>query len=489
MQNLPTKLYQTQHVRELDRLAISEYGIAGLSLMQKAADAVWRQIRQRWPNLSSISIFCGRGNNGGDGYLVATLALQAGLNVTVYSMAETDKLSDDALAACQIYQQTGGKITPFSPAIDIKTELIVDALLGTGLNKNVSGSYAEAVKTINNCNCPVIAVDIPSGLNADTGKAMSCAVNASVTVTFMALKQGLFTADAPEYCGEIVCADLGVPDEIFSTVPHSAELLEKFTFPARQRNTHKGSYGHVVVIGGDVGFSGAARLTAEATLRSGAGLVSIATRAAHAPVLNAGRFELMCHPVENVAELNGLLQKTNIVVLGPGLGQQTWGRDLFEAIIPLSLPQVLDADGLNLLAIYPNRHNNNRILTPHPGEAARLLNCSSADINADRFAAVKKIQAIYGGVCVLKGAGTLIFDGIEMFVCNSGNPGMASGGMGDVLAGIIGGLLAQGFNLTQAAKIGVYLHGAAADLAAQQGERGLLAGDLMPIIRKLVNEV
>lgn len=489
MQNLPTKLYTAQQSRELDRIAIAEFGIAGISLMQQAANAVWQQIRQRWPEVASIIVFCGVGNNAGDGYLLATLALQAGLKVKVYSLTELKKLSGDALKACQTYQKAGGKIKRFSALFKQPPELIVDALLGTGLSRDVSGDYAQAVQAINNCACSVIAVDIPSGLNADTGRIMGCAIKADLTVTFIALKQGLFTADATEQCGEIVFADLNVPAEVFASVSHSAERLEPLRLPRRHRNAHKGGFGHLLVIGGEIGFSGAARLAAEAGLRSGAGLVSVATRAAHAGILNAGRFELMCHPTETVAELKPLLNKANVIALGPGLGQQVWGQELFAAAILQPQPLVIDADGLNLLANYPNYHyHSNRILTPHPGEAARLLKCSTAEIAADRFAAVKEIQAIYGGVIVLKGAGTLIFDGKEMFVSTTGNPGMASGGMGDALAGIIGGLLAQGFSLLQATKTGVYLHGAAADFAAaQDGERGLLASDLMPFIRKLVN--
>lgn len=486
MQNLPTKLYQAQQVRELDRIAIQEYGIAGISLMQKAAAAVWQLIQERWAETKSMTVFCGAGNNAGDGYLVAALALKAGLKVEVYCLAEIEKLSGDALIAYQTYQQASGKTEPFSGAIKLKPQLIVDALFGTGLTRDVSGNYAQAVKIINDCNCPIIAVDIPSGLNADTGKVMGCAVKADVTVTFIALKQGLFTAEGSECCGEIVFADLDVPKEIFAAVPHSAEILEKFVLPRRHRNVHKGSYGHLLVIGGEIGYSGAARLAGEAALRSGAGLVSIATRAAHASALNVGCFELMCHSVEQLSQLQSLLDKATAIVVGTGLGQEIWGSGLFEIAITQPQPLVIDADGLNLLARTPRQHPN-WILTPHPGEAARLLNCTTAEINADRFAAIKKIQVIYGGVCILKGAGTLIFDGEEMFVSTSGNPGMASGGMGDVLAGIIGGLLAQGFTLKQAAKTGVYIHGTAGDLAAKPGERGLLASDLMPIIRELIN--
>jgi NAD(P)H-hydrate epimerase len=489
MQNRPTKLYTAQQSRELDRIAIQDYGITGFSLMQKAAEAVWAQICQHWPAVRHISVFCGSGNNGGDGYLVAALALKAGLKVTVYSVIELDKLNGDALWACQTYQRAGGYVEQFSNAKNEQPDLIVDALLGTGLTREISGIYAQAIQKINDSGCSVIAVDIPSGLNADTGKVMNYAVKADVTVTFIALKQGLFTADASEYCGDIVFAGLDIPTEVFTKVSYSSNLLTKFSFPRRQRNSHKGNYGHVLVIGGDVGFSGAARLAGEAALRTGAGLVSIATRVAHAHVLNAGCFELMSHPVEHITELKPLLKKANTIVLGPGLGQQAWGQELFATAILLPQLLVLDADALNLLVNYPNYHyHSNRILTPHPGEAARLLKCTTLEINANRFAAVKEIQAVYGGVCILKGAGSLVFDGEEIFISNTGNPGMASGGMGDVLAGVIGGLLAQGSTIKEAAKIGVYLHGAAADLAAQQGERGLLASDLLPMIRKLVNE-
>lgn len=488
MQKLPTKLYKTQQIRKLDRLAIEKYGIAGISLMQKAADVVWQKICERDSTLKNMTVFCGTGNNAGDGYLVATLALKAGLTVTVYSMTEWNKLRGDARTACQIYQQAGGKITVFAPPLKLCTELIVDALLGTGTNREISGIYAQAIDIINYYPCPVVAVDIPSGLNADTGKMMGCAVQADITVTFIALKQGLFTADGTQLCGEIIWANLAVPDEIFTTIPHSAQQFNKFFLPRRHRNSHKGNYGHVLIIGGDVGFSGAARLAGEAALRTGAGLVSIATHTTHAHVLNNGRFELMCHAVENTADLNLLLNKASVIVLGTGLGQNTWGQHLFETAIFQSQPIVIDADGLNLLAHFPHYHQN-RVLTPHPGEAARLLNCTTVEINADRFAAIKQIQALYGGVCVLKGAGTLIFDGQEMFISTCGNPGMASGGMGDALSGIIAGLIAQGFTLSQAANMGVYLHSTAADLAAEYGERGLLAGDLMPFIRKLVNEI
>lgn len=484
MQALPCKLYLAEQSRELDRIAIEEYGIPGIKLMQRAATAVFNCILQR-ENIKHITIFCGAGNNAGDGYLVGSLALQANFNVSVYAVAPPEKLTGDALTAYQDYIQHGGHILTLQTPTHA-SDLIVDALLGTGLTREVSGIYADAVALINQAPCPVVAVDIPSGINANTGCVMGCAVKADTTVSFIALKQGLFTADACDYCGEIVFDDLKVPDEVFEQLTHNSERLLPSKLPRRQRNTHKGDFGHLLVAGGDTGFSGAARMTAEAALRSGAGLVSVATHPTHAHLLNQGRFELMCHAIEQSQQLKPLQEKANVIVLGPGLGQSLWSKSLFNELHKSSLAIVMDADGLNLLAQSPD-YNDNRILTPHPKEAARLLACTTKEIINDRFWAVKAIQRQYGGICILKGAGTLIYDGNQLFINSTGNPGMATAGMGDVLSGIIGGLLVQGFSLISAATKAVYIHGTAADLAAKQGERGLLACDLMPYIRKLVN--
>ena len=255
----------------------------------------------------------------------------------------------------------------------------------------------------------------------------------------------------------------------------------------RERCAHKGHYGHVLIIGGDHGYSGAARLAGEAALRVGAGLVSIATRIEHAGLMNINRPELMCHGVTGSEQLAVLLDKASVVVVGPGLGQSAWAKTLFLQALAVKKPLLIDADGLNLLAQFPQT-NPNWILTPHPGEAARLLGCPTTTIQEDRFAAALALQVKYQGVIVLKGAGTLICSEEECAVSNSGNPGMASGGMGDVLAGVIAGLVAQGLFLKNAAQQGVYGHGRAADLAVEQeGERGLLASDLMPYLRQWVN--
>lgn len=474
----------------MDRIAIQERGIPGFELMNRAGHEVFQRLKKQWPHARSVAVFCGSGNNAGDGYIIARLALDAGLKVCVYAASEPEKLCGDALIAYRKYSEAHGSVIPFKTKQGINADVLVDALLGTGLDRPVAGLYAEAIQAMNAHSAPVVAVDIPSGLNADTGNAMGCAVNAVCTVTFIGLKQGLFTGQAAEFCGEIYYAQLGVPDDVFAGFEATATRVVKVSLPRRHRYAHKGNCGHVLIVGGELGYSGAAIMAGEAALRVGSGLVSIATRAEHAGLLNLNRPELMCHGVETSEQLSALLAKVDVVVVGPGLRQSDWAKALFHAAISAGKPTVVDADGLNLLAAAPIAPiaKTYWILTPHPGEAARLLNCATAAIQHDRFAAALSLQANYGGVAVLKGAGTLIASEHQLAVSNTGNPGMASGGMGDVLSGVIAGLLAQGLSLRNAAQQGVYLHGLAADLAAEKdGERGLLASDLMPYLRQVVN--
>ena len=490
MHDLPEPLYSGAQIRAAERIAMEELHIPGWQLMRNAGQAAFSEIQRRWPEQRSLTIYCGLGNNGGDGYVVAEAALQAGYSVKVYAIAAVAALKGDALSAVQAYLQAGGEVEKFSanqapPAAGV----IVDALLGAGLNRQVGADFALAIAVINSACCPVLAIDIPSGLHADTGCVMGCAVKAEATVTFIGLKTGLFTGEAADYCGEIVCADLKVPETVFAGSKPAARLLTKPALPLRARCAHKGNFGQVLLIGGNLGFNGAIRLAGEAALRSGAGLVSIASRAAHAALLNIGRPELMCHAVEDVSELQLWLDKAKVVVIGPGLGQDDWAETMFSAVLECRKPLVVDADALNLLARQPQKRQN-WILTPHPGEAARLLACRTDDIAADRYAAIAALQQDYGGVCLLKGAGSLIMDGDDVYVSTTGNPGMASGGMGDVLSGIVGGLLAQGWSLAEALKLGVYVHGEAADRsAAADGERGLLASDLFVELRHCLNDL
>ncbi len=486
MQKLPITLYRRDQVRELDQRAIHQANISGIELMSRAGHEVFQFLKNKWPAVKSIAVFCGAGNNAGDGFIVAKLALDAGLSVTVYSLTDSQTIKGDALIAYQNYVDAHGVIIPFQDKGLIDVDVIVDALLGIGLDRPVTGLYALAIQAINKSIARVIAVDNPSGINADTGHVMGFAIKADCTVTFIGLKQGLFTGNAANYCGEISYASLGVPDSIFGGNSPSASRVIKKPLPIRDRCSHKGNYGHVLIVGGDFGYSGAVKMAGEAALRVGTGLVSIATRKEHAGLLNLNRPELMCHGVEGAEQLLGLIAKASVIAIGPGLGQSDWSKELFMVTINAQKPLIIDADALNLLALAPFT-NTNWILTPHPGEAARLLNCSTLDIQQDRFASASALQDKYKGIVILKGSGTLITSENDCAVSTTGNPGMASGGMGDILTGIIAGLVAQGLTLKEGAQQGVYVHGEAADLAAKEGERGLLASDLMPYLRQVVN--
>lgn len=489
---LPYSIYTTAQVRELDRIAIEDEGIPGLTLMQRAGEAAFKLLVRTWPRAEKIAVVCGLGNNAGDAYVLARLAKEAGLQVQVLQMGNVEKLKGDA-RICYDEMIATGLTTDSTDACNIdEFEVIVDGLLGSGLDREASGEWKTVIESINDSSTNVLALDIPSGLNADNGQHMGVAVSACKTITFIGTKRGLLTGEAADYCGEIYFSDLDIPGRIYDALGRSdcvridLENTRSFLSP-RKRSSHKGDFGHLLSIGGDHGYLGAVRMASEAAARVGAGLVSVATRSVHAPLMNIGRPELMCHGVEGRNELKGLIDKVSVIAIGPGLGQSSWSVELFAAVLESSLPQVMDADALNLLAKEPH-YCDHRILTPHPGEAARLLNCSTAQIQEDRFSAAKALQKQYGGVIVLKGNGTLVANQKgELHICSHGNPGMASAGMGDVLTGVIAGLLAQGLELQQAAMLGACLHGAAADLASKSGQRGLLASDLMPFIRQLVD--
>jgi NAD(P)H-hydrate epimerase len=492
---LPLSLYSTAQVRELDRLAIEDYGIAGFTLMQRAARAAYQLLRQQWPQAQRLLVVCGVGNNGGDGYLLACLAYADGLQVTVIRAGEQVQSSEDAARATKQWQDCGGTTLngkDIQAAIHA-ADVIVDALLGTGLQRELGADWADLIKVINQAPTPVLSIDVPSGLHADTGAVMGVAIQADTTITYIGLKQGLFTGRGPDFCGQIYFDDLDVPAEIFAQVKSTKQILDGASLNTllapRQPTCHKGQCGHVLVIGGDNGMAGAVRMAAEAAARVGAGLVSVVTRSVHVALVNAGRPELMCHGIEDAADLVPLLNKASVVAIGPGLGQTDWAQAMLAQVMQTQLYLVVDADALNLVAARP-RKRGRWIFTPHPGEAARLLGCSSAQVQQDRFKAVKAISERYNCIAVLKGAGSLVQAVQEpsVYLCRDGNPGMASAGMGDVLTGIIAGLLAQGLSLTDAACSGVYVHAMAADLAARQGQRGMLATDLYPHLRELVNQ-
>ena len=490
---LEQPIYSVAQVREIERRAIQDLGLPGYTLMTRAATAALRKLRAQWPRVQRLRVVCGAGNNAGDGYVLARLAKTVGLDVRVGYLCDPVKLQGDAQTAYAEAQSAGVVMAPFSARVCADAEVIVDALLGTGLERPVIDAWADAIAVMNAATATILALDIPSGLHADSGAVLGSAVHADLTVTFIAPKLGLYLGRAAEQVGQVVLAGLDIPAAAFDGIVPAAWQVDvdwlRAALPgARARTAHKGDFGHVLVVGGQPGMSGAARLAAEAALRVGAGLVSVATHPQHAATLNIGRPELMCHAIDDATRLQPLLQRATVLALGPGLGQSDWSRTLLAAVWDSDVPMLMDADALNLLAQAPQRREH-WVLTPHPGEAARLLGCSTAEVQADRLAAIQAIQSRYGGVVVLKGAGTLIADGSRCRISRAGNPGMAGGGMGDVLSGVIAGLCAQGMSLFDAAAAGVVAHGLAADAVAKRdGERGLLASDLLTELRHWVNQ-
>ena len=505
----PYALYRAEQVRALDRRAIEGLGISGAALMERAGAAAFARLRRRWPDARRILVLSGAGNNGGDGYVIARLALEQGLPVRLLQLGDHSALHGEAADAARAFAEAGGHAEPYV-GLPADADVIVDALLGTGLERPVTGLWAEAIGYINASRAPVLAVDIPSGLHADTGRALGIAVEAELTVSFIGLKQGMFTGSGPDYCGDIQFDALQIPAGVYAGELLSARRLdwhkERELLPRRRPSAHKGDGGHVLVVGGAPGMCGAPRLAAEAALRAGAGLVTVATHPTHAPLLNLTRPELMVQAISEPGILASAAERATVVAIGPGLGQDEWGKALFESLLTLGKPMVVDADALNLLAAAalpiagsatareeatdapatrPAHRSHQWVLTPHPGEAARLLGSTVAEVESDRFAAIKLLQSRFGGVVVLKGAGSLIRGPGHRptGVCSQGNPGMASAGMGDALTGIIAAFIAQGMEPEQAACAGVCLHAAAGDRAAEQGQRGMVAGDLIDALR------
>ena len=488
--SLPLALYRADQVRALDAALIAA-GTPGFELMQRAATAAWQALQQQWPEAREITVLAGAGNNAGDGYLLALLARQAGWQVRVLAVGEPHRLSGDAARAWQAAAAGGVAVKEWRECAHL-SGVLVDALLGTGLQGAVREPYAQAIRLINACGLPVLALDIPSGLCADRGAVLGCAVEAQLTVTFIALKLGLLCGDGPDHCGRLLLADLQADAQILAQALPAAQRLSAATLPQlapRRRNLHKGQAGHVLVAGGELGFGGAAMLAAESALRTGAGLVSLATRAAHVPAVLARRPEIMALAIESACELRELAQMATVIVVGPGLGRGAWGRSLLSLLRSLPVAQVWDADALNLLAegaVQPPA--GSWVMTPHPGEAARLLGCSVAGVQSDRATAALALAQRFGALVVLKGAGSLIATPQgELWLCERGHPAMAGAGLGDVLAGVLSALLAQGMLAEDALRLAVWLHACAGEQLGLAG-RGLAAADLIPLIRQLLEE-
>lgn len=487
--SIPHSIWPADDLRRAEKMAADSLGITLYELMLRAGQAAFGVASACYPNTRHWLVLCGHGNNGGDGYVVARLAAAAGIQITLLAQESKKNRPEEASEARDAWLNAGG--TPH--ALDIPwpedVDLIIDGLLGTGLKQAPRESVSRLIERVNAHPAPVVALDIPSGLNAQTGATPGAVINAAHTVTFIALKPGLLTGKARDRVGQLHHHALGLEDWLAAqqTRLHRYDASQLASWlPPRRATSHKGDHGKLVVIGGDRGTAGAILMAGEAALRAGAGLVRVLTRPENMAPLLTARPELMVHEL-TAQSLDDALEWADAVAIGPGLGQQTWGREALQRVVNFAKPMLWDADALNLLAINPDT-GHNRVLTPHPGEAARLLNCSVAEIESDRLHSAQRLVKQYGGVVVLKGAGTVVAsENGEVGIIDAGNAGMASGGMGDVLTGIIGALLGQKLSLYDAACAGCVAHGAAADRLAAAGTRGMLATDLFVALRRVVN--
>ncbi|EAQ98657.1 bifunctional ADP-dependent NAD(P)H-hydrate dehydratase/NAD(P)H-hydrate epimerase [Congregibacter litoralis] len=500
---VPRLLYTAAQSRAVDREAIEVHGLPGPLLMARAARAAFDFLLARRPDIAAapqpFQILCGPGNNGGDGLLLAMLATARGIPTQVL-LIDGKPRSADAAAAAARAASAGVPIADYVPGRLGATlgdgGVIVDAMLGTGISGELRPPYRAAIDEINSASLPVLALDVPSGIDSDTGAVCGAAVNATWTMSFITPKRGLHTGAGAAHAGDCVCDDLEVPEAAYEVAGPAFEALnleqERQNLPPLRTTAHKGHFGRCLIIGGDHGMGGAIILAAEAALRSGAGLVRVATREAHIAGLLAGRPETMVTAVDHRNALIPLLEWADAVVIGPGLGQEVWGEQMLHAALGCNKPLLLDADALNLLGKQgPRSLPPGSVITPHPGEAARLLasrgTVDTSAVQHDRFAAASQLLELWGATVVLKGNGSLVLGTGLRGLCLDGNPGMASGGMGDVLSGIVGAFLAQGLPGSQAAALGVVLHARAGDAAVKEASpRSLLARDLMPLLGTLL---
>ena len=507
--SLSQPAYSAKQVLQNEAVITKKLNISMPDLMERAGLGAFKQILHCWPNINSILVVCGKGNNGGDGFVIARLAHLAGLNVSVLLI--NDKVTQgNARVAYQALQDVGvniikkGQSLGYDPEQVITRfsgELIVDSIFGIGFYGPLSEEVKNLIITINQHKANKISIDIPSGLSANTGQVESIAVIANVTITFIVLKQGLLTARAANHIGKLFLDDLEIGPDFISHISHQLEHednqaiiysqgsddLPKLT--KRLATNHKGSMGLLLAIGGNIGMPGAIRLSSEAALRSGASLLAVSCHERNQALVFNARPELMLAPSSVRVLVNStILTKAKMLILGPGLGRDEWAKQMFDLVFLQKKPCVIDADALYFLS-KTNARSSQWVLTPHPKEASLLLNCTVTEIEANRFNAVQKIAQKYGGICLLKGAGSLISDGQKIWLNPTGNPGMASGGMGDVLSGIIAALMLQMPDAFKAVRLACYIHGAAADrIADKNGQRGMLASDLFAELQHLVNE-
>ena len=511
-------LYTVSQIRDIEAWAIENLSLhrggssGGEYLMRLAGNCVANEIQMRWKP-RSVAVVVGSGNNGGDGWVAARILADAGVDVTVYESSPREKangtndIKGDAALMRDEYLAKDYRALPseqFSTEVkaDAKVDVIIDALFGSGLSRPLEGEAARLVETINNIDATTFAVDVPSGLDADTGSVATVAVRADLTLTFIGAKRGMYTGVARDYCGTIVLNTLDIDCAASPTSKNSDTKLvgaSDVVLPERKKTAHKGTGGRVLIVGGNTGFGGAVRMAGEAAARVGAGLVNVALRPGNLAMVEPCPV-LMAREIDEMLVLDELLAMCDVIAIGPGLGRDEWAREVFQRTLATRKQKqkqqktiVIDADALRWLAEQMESGashvcDDKCVLTPHPGEAAALLGETSKHIEKNRFAAAERIVERYGGVCVLKGAGALVYGGNDFAVCADGGPAMASGGMGDVLTGIIAGLCAQwqvstdpqwnALSLWQLTYFGVCMHSAAADRAAAGATRGIIATDL-----------
>ncbi len=510
------KLVTAAEMRDLDRRTIEEVGVPSLVLMENAGRTTYQILRREFPALSGpVAVVAGRGNNGGDGFVVARYLANDGVPVTVWLLAEKGQVQGDARVNLDILDRMGVEVSEILTEEDLggalphlsRVELIVDALLGTGLNSPVRGLMAALIGHLNQLRLPILAVDIPSGLSADTGEPLGGAVKADVTVTYGFPKLGQVLPPGRDYVGRLWQVDISIPPALAENIKvelAEARLLRR-CLPPRPFGSHKGTFGHLVVLAGSEGKTGAAALAAEGGLRAGAGLVTAACPASLNDILEVKLTEAMTLPLpeaagvravgrQALAALREFMTDKTALALGPGLGTHPETQELVCHLVRhLPQPVVIDADGVNCLGRDPQSLKEAagpRILTPHPGEMARFLKSTPKEVQARRLEVAREVAAQYGIYVVLKGAQTVVAapDG-RLSLNPTGNPALASGGTGDVLTGLIGGYLAQRLDPWDAARLGVYLHGLAADYLVKEARvQGLIAGDLVNVFPEMLAE-
>ncbi len=493
------KIVSAEQMKQIDRLTQEIYGVPGLILMERAALAMLEVMKSQFGELAGkqVFIFCGKGNNGGDGLALARLLRENEAKVTVVPAVDSNLLQGLAHDNLVMVEKFGIRLlewTNFDVTELNNADILIDALLGIGASGAPSETMAEIIKAINQVNKPVLAVDIPSGINVETGQINEIAVKATVTVTFGLPKPGLICYPGAEYAGNLIVKEIGFPKHLLESDEITTNLLTasdvRCLIPERSQNAHKGSNGHVLVIGGSQGMTGALVLASLGALRAGCGLVTAGLRVDLPFPEKPAEILVSLWP-----DLIHQWDKFDCIVFGPGLSKMEDGESfLYDMLDKVKAPVLVDADGLNILAGNKKIFKSLKqplLLTPHPGEMSRLTGLTVSEIQADRIGIARRFAAEWGVQVVLKGARTVIADpNGNIYLNPTGNPGMATGGTGDILAGIIGGLIAQGLTIEAAVKAGTYLHGLAGDLAAaKNGIIGLIAGDLLKEIPAAIKKV